>query len=274
MGTDYRHGFKTDGEGPIREVHVNDFYIGKTAVTNNQFAEFVDATGYRTETEEFGWSFVFYLFVEPNNRSEAYQFPPGTPWWRRVDGSSWKHPEGPGSDIKERMNHPVVHITWNDAATYCQWSGKRLPSEAEWEFAARGGLEQKIYPWGDDLTPNGDHLCNIWQGDFPSLNLAQDGFTGTAPAEYYKPNGFGLYNLVGNVWEWQTDWFSASFHVSRAPSFNPVGPPNGTSKTIKGGSYLCHDTYCNRYRVAARTSNTPDSSTGNLGFRCAADPPV
>ena len=273
MGTDYEHGFTNDGEGPIREVHVNDFYMGKTAVTNSQFAKFVNATGYRTESEKFGWSFVFYSFVNPCNRPEAYQSPPGTPWWKKVDGSSWKHPEGPGSDIRERMNHPVVHITWNDATTYCNWSGKRLPTEAEWEYAARGGLEQKIYPWGNDLTPSGNHLCNIWQGDFPSLNSAQDGFTGTAPAEYYEPNGFGLYNMVGNVWEWQTDWFTSSFHGSTASSFNPVGPPTGVSKTMKGGSYLCHYTYCNRYRIAARTSNTPDSSSGNLGFRCAADPP-
>ncbi|MFD4248019.1 formylglycine-generating enzyme family protein [Streptomyces sp. NPDC058525] len=170
-------------------------------------------------------------------------------WWRAVPGSSWRRPEGAGSSVTARQDHPVVHVSWNDAQAYCAWSGTRLPTEAEWEYAARGGLEQRRYPWGDDLTPGGRHMCNIWQGDFPTLNTADDGYEGTAPADSFHPNGFGLHNVVGNVWEWCADWF---------------GP--GTSRVMRGGSYLCHDSYCNRYRVAARSSNTPDSSTGNIGF--------
>jgi formylglycine-generating enzyme required for sulfatase activity len=159
------------------------------------------------------------------------------------------------------MEHPVVHISWNDALAYCHWAGKRLPSEAEWEFAARGGLRQKIYPWGDELTPNGKHQCNIWQGKFPTFNSGADGHTGTAPVKSFLPNGFGLYNCAGNVWEWCSDWFSPFKR----------NPESGESKIIKGGSYLCHASYCNRYRVAARTANTPDSSSGHTGFRCAGE---
>lgn len=268
MGTDDDAGFPEDGEGPAREVRVRPFYIDACAVTNARFARFVRATGYRTEAEAFGWSFVFHSFVPPEVACGVTQIVSDTPWWWPVEGACWHRPEGPGSSIQARMDHPAVHISWNDAAAYCDWADKRLPTEAEWEFAARGGLTGKTYPWGDDLTPGGRHLCNIWQGVFPDHNTREDGYVGTAPARSFPPNGHGLYNVSGNVWEWCADWFSPTYHVD-ASRDNPVGPPAGEAKVMRGGSYLCHDSYCNRYRVAARSANTPDSSTGNLGFRCA-----
>ena len=269
MGTDAADGFAADGEGPVRPVRLIPFYIDVYVVTNAQFEAFVRDTGYKTEAERFGWSFVFHMFVSAKVRRTATQAAADAPWWWVVKGAYWRRPEGPGSNLKRRRNHPATHISWNDAAAYCAWAGKRLPTEAEWEYAARGGLVQKRYAWGDDLTPGGEHQCNIWQGDFPDTNSAEDGYKGAAPVDAYKPNGYGLYNMAGNVWEWTSDWFSAVFDA--APRDNPTGPARGSAKTIRGGSYLCHDSYCNRYRVAARTSNTPDSSTGNLGFRCARD---
>jgi formylglycine-generating enzyme len=185
-------------------------------------------------------------------------------------GASWRRPEGPGSDLAGRGDHPVVHVSWNDARAYCDWAGLRLPTEAEWEFAARGGLEGKRLPWGDELTPGGVWRSNIWQGTFPTHNTAEDGYVGTAPVDAFPPNGFGLHNASGNVWEWCADWFHPTFHRN-GPTDNPTGPPAGQARVIRGGSYMCHDSYCNRYRVAARSSNTPDSSTGNMGFRCARD---
>ncbi len=275
MGTDDPGGFPADGEGPIRGVRVNPFYMDACAVTNNQFDAFARDTGYKTDAERFGWSFVFHMFVGAKARRTANQAAAEAPWWWVINGAYWRRPEGPGSNLKRRWNHPVTHISWNDALEYCKWAGKRLPTEAEWEYAARGGLAQKRYAWGDELTPGGEHRCNIWQGVFPDENSADDGYKGTAPVDAYEPNGFGLYNVAGNVWEWTHDWFSPTFHVdaggSEGARDNPQGPPRGQAKTIRGGSYLCHDSYCNRYRVAARTSNTPDSSTGNLGFRCARD---
>jgi sulfatase modifying factor 1 len=270
MGTDDQEGFPQDGEGPVRAVTVSPFYIDPCTVTNKQFAEFVRETGYKTEAEVFGWSFVFHLFVSQETAARVKHVVQGSPWWWNVEGAYWARPEGPDSSIEDRQDHPVIHTSYNDALAYCHWAGKRLPTEAEWEYAARGGLVQKRYPWGDLLKPGSEHMCNIWQGKFPDKNNCSDGYAGTAPVRSFPPNNFGLYNVSGNVWEWCADWFSATWHVN-GPRQNPKGPQQGKGRVTRGGSYLCHKSYCNRYRVAARSSNTPDSSTGNMGFRCAAD---
>jgi sulfatase modifying factor 1 len=253
MGTDDECGYPEDGEGPVREVRLDGFWIDATVVSNQRFAEFVRNTGYVTDAERFGWSFVFAALLPDD--FEATRGAAHAPWWRQVFGADWRHPEGPHSSIASRADHPVVHVSWNDAGAFCRWTGGRLPMEAEWEYAARGGLVQKRYPWGDELTPHGEHRCNIWQGEFPAMNSGEDGFLGTAPVDAFPPNGYGLYNMAGNVWEWCADAFDT-----------------GTErKTIRGGSYLCHESYCFRYRVAARSSNTADSSTGNMGFRCVRE---
>jgi formylglycine-generating enzyme len=246
-----------DAEGPVRPVEVAPFLISPVAVTNARFAGFVKRTGYRTSAERWGWSYVFHAFVGEEARRHVRGTSDSAPWWVAVDGADWRHPDGPGSTITDRRNHPVVHLSHDDARAYCAWIGARLPSEAEWEYAARGGLAGARYPWGDELTPGGRHRCNIWQGRFPVQDTAEDGYAGTCPVTAYRPNGYGLHNLVGNVWEWTADPWSAA------------DPDSGFA--MRGGSYLCHESYCNRYRVAARTHNTGDSSAGNLGLRCAAD---
>jgi formylglycine-generating enzyme required for sulfatase activity len=267
MGSEDADSIPADGEGPIRAVTIDPFYLDQYPVTNAQFAEFIRASGYRTEAEVFGWSFVFAGHLDDETRA---QHPEGLQWWRRIDGADWSHPEGPDSSVETRENYPVVQVSWHDAAAYCGWAGKRLPTEAEWEFAARGGLEGKRFPWGDELTPGGVHVCNVWQGEFPVHDTAEDGYSAPAPANAYGPNGHGFYTIAGNTWEWCADWFSSDHHLY-ATRMNPVGPDGGQARAMRGGSYLCHASYCNRYRVAARTSNTPDSATTNIGFRCARD---
>jgi sulfatase modifying factor 1 len=268
MGTEDSDGFPADGEGPVRQVELRAFYVDVCAVSNERFAAFAQATGYVTDAERYGWAFVFAGLLPddfPQTRGVA-----AAPWWRQVEGADWRRPFGPQSSLAGLGDHPVVHVSWNDASAYCGWAGKRLPTEAEWEYAARGGLEGKRFPWGDELTPGGQHMMNVWQGTFPSRNTLEDGYLGTAPVAAFPPNGYGLHNVSGNVWEWCSDWFSPGFHVSGSRG-NPAGPPSGRAKVIRGGSYLCHASYCNRYRVAARSSNSPDSSSGNTGFRCARD---
>jgi len=238
------------GDGPVREVEVGTFAIDRCAVSNNRFAVFVEATGHVTDAERYGWSFVFGGLLPdefPDTRGAVQ-----APWWRQVHGACWRQPEGPQSSIEDRLDHPVVHVSWRDAEAFCRWSRARLPSEAEWEFAARGGLVQKVFPWGDELEPGGEHRMNVWQGTFPAENTLGDGYLGTCPVDAFPANGYGLHNTTGNVWEWCADSFDG-----------------GEAMVTRGGSYLCHDSYCNRYRVAARSSNTVDTSTGNMGFRCA-----
>jgi len=275
MGTDGDYGFPLDGEGPGHAVKLAAFYLDATCVTNEQFNAFANATGYKTESERFGWSFVFFGHLSPKQQATAVRLRVlGSEWWCRVDGATWRHPEGPGSHIKQRWAHPVVQVSWSDAVAFATWAGKRLPTEAEWEYAARGGLAQKRFPWGDELEPEGRHRMNVWQGIFPTANTEADGYFGPAPAKSYRANGYGLYQMTGNVWEWCADWFDAATYRERArgqPCVNPTGPGTGDRRVMRGGSYLCHASYCNRYRTDARSSNAPDSATTNLGFRCARD---
>ena len=262
--------FAADLDAPRRKVKLSPFLISATSVTNAEYARFTEATGYRTVAEREGWSFVFHLLLQD---AAAWPVsPPGLPWWRRVDGACWSSPEGPGSDIGGREDHPAVHIAWYDALAYCQWSGLQLPSEAQWERAARGGRARRKFPWGDETMPGGAHAMNIFQGHFPTRNTAEDGWPGTAPVRAFAPNDYGLYNMTGNVWEWTADRFGPLPQGNRLPPLDPVNDDDnpGAARAQRGGSYLCHDSYCDRYHVHSRTRNDPDSSTGNCGFRVAA----
>ena len=256
-----------DGEGPVRRVAVKPFLLGATTVTNAEFAAFVEATSHVTEAERWGWSFVFWSDV-PKSAGPT-EGVVGSEWWRRVDGATWRAIHGPGSEDACRPDHPAVHMSWNDAAAYAAWVGGRLPSEAEWEHAARGGLGDVRFPWGDEEPDDsGFFPCNIWQGRFPQANSAADGHAATAPAASFAPNGYGLYNMVGNVWEWSADEFRIRSLKKRVRE--RLKTMRGF-RLSKGGSFLCHRSYCYRYRIAARSGISPDSSAAHQGFRVAWD---
>ena len=251
MGNDGSDANIGDDEGPSRTVTLGAFCIATTTVTNADFADFVRATRHVTDAERLGNSFVFYLQLASGQRQAAGRVVAGLPWWLPVEHASWQRPEGPGSHVHQRMDHPVVHVSWNDATAYCAWAGTRLPSEAEWERGARGGLEGRRFAWGDELYDDADvPRCNVFRGSFPE---APDPGWYPAPvaAGAGEANGLGLFNVCGNVWEWCADEWA------------------GGRRALRGGSFLCHDTYCNRYRVAARSSNTRDTSTSHIGFRVA-----
>jgi formylglycine-generating enzyme required for sulfatase activity len=267
MGTDADDAVPEDGEGPARRVVVGAYALARATVTNREFAAFVRATRYVTDAERSGSSFVFYLQVPETARRAARQVASGLPWWLPVADACWQRPEGPGSHVHARSEHPVVHVTWNDAQAYCAWAGARLPTEAEWEFAARGGREGARFPWGNELERDGEPRCNVWRGLFPNAPAA--GWTpGPVAADALEANGFGLHNMCGNVWEWCADWFSPTYHADTGPANPAYLHPTGR-RSMRGGSFLCHDSYCNRYRVSARSSNTPESSSSNCGFRVA-----
>ncbi|MFK2929354.1 formylglycine-generating enzyme family protein [Dyella agri] len=240
-------------ERPVHTVAVKSFWMDRTEVTVAQFQKFVDATHYETDAEKFGWSGIFSI-------ADAR--------WEHVDGADWRHPDGPGS--RAMPDNPVQHVSWNDAVAYARWTGHRLPTEAEWEYAARGGLAGKTYSWGDVLNPGGKIMANWWQGSFPSHNTGADGFVGIAPVASFPPNGYGLYDMTGNVWEWIADWFGQDYYA-RSPTENPQGPASGSERGLRGGSYLCSENYCTNYRVAGRSHATPDTSLSNIGFRTVKD---
>ncbi len=240
-------------EAPVHEVTIKSFWMDRHEVTVAEFSMFVSATGYKTDAEKFGWSGAFDL---------------KTGEWKRTKGASWRHPDAPRSEAAS--NEPVCQVSWNDAAAYTKWAGKRLPTEAEWEYAARGGLVQKKYSWGDELRPNGKPLANWWQGNFPDQNTGEDGFIGRAPVESFPPNGFGLYDVTGNVWEWCADWYTDDYYLKSARD-DPKGPDDGKERVIRGGSWMCAENFCTNYRVASRSQATPDSGLNNLGFRCVRD---
>lgn len=264
-----------EDERPVHRVRVTGFWMDATEVTNAQFRAFVEATGYVTTAEkppDFGG--------EPGSMVFSVNGDSGPmDWWAWQPGADWRHPEGPGSDLSGREDHPVVHVSWFDAAAYAQWAGKRLPTEAEWEYAARGGLEGNEYVWGPEKNPGGRRMANIWQGNFPTENTIADGFVATSPVRSFPENGYGLFDMSGNVWEWCQNWYCSDDYAREAAggsSVDPVGAeaghdvdePDVPKRVIRGGSFLCSDVYCIGYRPSARMKSTPDTSLVHTGFRC------
>jgi len=286
-------GPKTDA-GPEHRVGVSGFWMDATEVTNAQFAAFVAATGYVTVAERVPLQADFpgvprealvpgsAVFTRPEQEVSLSDL---RAWWRYVPGACWQHPEGPGSTWKGREQHPVVQVAWADAMAYARWAGKRLPTEAEWERAARGGREGQLYAWGDELKPGGRWMANLWQGHFPYRNTAEDGFTGTAPIASFPANSYGLYDMAGNVWEWCSDWYRADYYSTVATEHgvphDPLGPsdsvdptePGVPKRVLRGGSFLCTDQYCTAYTVASRGRGEPSSGSSNIGFRCVLSGP-
>jgi formylglycine-generating enzyme required for sulfatase activity len=277
MGSDDAFAYEDDGEGPVRSVRVDPFRIAARSVSNRQFSQFVGATGYVTSAEHYGTSFVFAGLLPDD-------FPPtrgvvGALWWREVPGACWLRPEGGDSTLDGKADHPVVHVSWEDAVAYCRWSGLRLPTEAEWEYAARGGTEGTRYYWGNEFPNEGKGVCNTFTGEFPFKNTAADGFAGTSPVKAFPPNGYGLYDMAGNVWNWCSDFYADDVHVrekAQGVIANPAGPdktfsahnPSALERVTKGGSFLCSPQYCESYRPPARRGTPPDTGSGHVGFRC------
>jgi formylglycine-generating enzyme required for sulfatase activity len=277
-------------EKPVHYVSVNAFWMDRQEVTNEEFARFVKATGHVTDNERRLES-TEPIHTDPEKVEPGgmvFRPPDGEvtvcpgcdcTWWKFQPGADWRHPDGPGSSIDGKDKHPVVQVSWNDAVAYARWIKKRLPSEAEWEYAARGGLDRKRYAWGDEQTPGGTWQANIWQGRFPKENTAEDGYAGTAPVGSYAANGFGLHDMAGNVWEWVADWYDPAYY-ERSPQSNPRGPhpddidPQDVAvleKVIRGGSYLCSDLYCKGYRPSARMHSGHFTGLVHTGFRCVRD---
>src|SRR4051794_2365021 len=287
-------------ERPAHRVRVDGFWMDVTEVTNAQFRKFAEATGYATTAERpVDWEQLKKVLPPGTPKPPDDRLAPGSlvfsppdhpvplsnqaAWWRWVAGASWRHPEGPGSSIEGRDDHPIVHVSWDDAHAYAQWAGKRLPTEAEWEFAARGGLEGRKYAWGDEFQPGGKPLANTWQGRFPETNTREDGFLRTASVKSFSPNVYGLYDMIGNVWEWSADWYRPDAYRATSDqevAVNPTGPaasvdpeePYQPKKVTRGGSFLCSPNYCSNYRPGAGGGTAPDSGMSHLGFRCVSSP--
>ncbi|MHA6684772.1 formylglycine-generating enzyme family protein [Mesorhizobium sp. A556] len=263
----HRATIKGGGE-EHRSVRVQPFGIDRFAVTNVRFLAFLEQTSYRTEAEVYNWSFVFKDALDPMTRASTQRVAE-VPWWHKVEGANWSRPAGPMSSIDKIMDHPVVHVSWNDAVAFAGWAGGRLLTEGEWEFAARGGKDV-VYPWGNEDSPEDNPHCNIWQGSFPDQNLATDGYEGTAPTSAFEPNGYGLYNMAGNTWEWCAEPFRVKSLASAGKARNAMARQEG-ERLLKGGSFLCHRSYCHRYRIAARMGRSPNSTTSHIGFRLGYD---